>query len=370
VRRGKGVPHIQGYVVGVGAKWTVLAVLDDRIAVDGWSALRIREIQSVTIEPDVGCLETMVLRRRGEFPPSSPDIDLADSTAVLRSIPSDQIVGVSVRGQRAHYLVGYIQGIDGEKVHVLCVGRTPIMDFKLRKVRARNIDRVNVGGSYERAHLLAISLPATADQAENDRCADRPDRLTVTDGVRISRILEDASRCGAFVGIKRWMKGADLIEGFVVGIGHKWVAVSKLGMGIWLDGWTLVRLCDIRAVEFRGWNVQNSIEIAALSVGRQWPVPELAIDMGDALAATVRTVASHGGLLTVFREYDTPDVCWIGHPGSVDGQTLTFLPVDSQAEWGRRHRLFDVADISRIDFGGGYEAALATIAGAPPTTGH
>jgi hypothetical protein len=71
-------------------------------------------------------------------------------------------------------------------------------------------------------------------------------------------------------------------------------------------------------------------------------------------------------MVSVFDEFDEPDVCWIGAVASLDGSKLRLLEVNTRGGWARKPRSFDPADVTRIDFGGGYEEALGLVAGSPP----
>jgi hypothetical protein len=71
-------------------------------------------------------------------------------------------------------------------------------------------------------------------------------------------------------------------------------------------------------------------------------------------------------MVSVFDEFDRPAVCWIGAVKSVDESKLRLLEVNTRGGWARRPRTFDPADVTRIDFGGGYEEALHLVAGSPP----
>ena len=67
--------------------------------------------------------------------------------------------------------------------------------------------------------------------------------------------------------------------------------------------------------------------------------------------------------MTLHVEKTKPDVCYIGPVVSVTEKMVVIEDLDCNAEWSglRRMRL---ADITKIDFGGGYEEALAKTAAA------
>jgi hypothetical protein len=64
---------------------------------------------------------------------------------------------------------------------------------------------------------------------------------------------------------------------------------------------------------------------------------------------------------TIHREEMNDEVCFIGRLAGMTSKTFTLDEVDDCAEWiGLRRYRF--ADITKVDFGGGYEEALALVA--------
>jgi hypothetical protein len=179
---------------------------------------------------------------------------------------------------------------------------------------------------------------------------------------RISR----AEREQGLVSFRRWIPKADWVAGFIVGRSDRWVLLARLSDGVALDGWVGVRLEDIQSVT--RFPVEDCFEIKALQAREQWPPrpPD-----GMALEGTenlLRTAKHQGPMVSVFREFERPNVCWIGSVRKIEGDTMSLLEVNVAGGWARKPRLFDLDDITRIEFGGGYEEALGLVAGAPPPT--
>jgi len=57
---------------------------------------------------------------------------------------------------------------------------------------------------------------------------------------------------------------------------------------------------------------------------------------------------------------------WLGSVVQVDVDSLKFLEVSTLAEWARKPRAVDLEDLTRIEFGGDYEAGVALVAGPRP----
>ena len=177
--------------------------------------------------------------------------------------------------------------------------------------------------------------------------------------------LAHAQEHHLLVTVRRWIPGADRLEGFVVGIGRKWVAIQRLSGMITLDGWFLVRLKDVQAVSLEP--DPDCFEVAALKARAMWPPTALDVDLDD-VVGLLRSASrsSAAAMVSVFDEFARPDACWIGAVTSVDDSTLRLLEVDTRGGWARKPRTFDPADVTRLDCGGGYEEALGLVAGPPP----
>jgi hypothetical protein len=175
--------------------------------------------------------------------------------------------------------------------------------------------------------------------------------------------LARAQQNQLLVTVRRWIPNADRLEGFVVVIGQKWVALQRLSDRIVFDGWQLIRVKDIQAISVDP--DPDCFEVKALKARSLWPpsAPDLTLD--DVVSA-VGSASAGTAMVSVFDEFDRPDLCWIGEVTSLDDSKLHSLEVNTRAGWARKPRTFDPADVTRIDFGGGYEEALRLVAGSPP----
>src|SRR4051794_17023762 len=81
--------------------------------------------------------------------------------------------------------------------------------------------------------------------------------------------LSPAQQNQLLVTVRRWIPRADRLEGFVVGIGDKWVALQRLSDRIAFDGWQLIRVKDIQAVSIDP--DPDCFEVRALKARSLWP---------------------------------------------------------------------------------------------------
>jgi hypothetical protein len=177
--------------------------------------------------------------------------------------------------------------------------------------------------------------------------------------------LADAHQRQALVRVRRWIADSDQREGFVVAVNRRWFLLATLSDRITLDGWSALRVKDVQAVTV--YPEEDCFEVKALQARGQWPPSTAeALDMAE-LPDLLRSAPAVAPLLGVFREFERPDVCWIGAPLDVSDSVLSLLEVNVAGGWARKPRRFDLDDITRVDLGGGYEEALALVAGPPPS---
>lgn len=178
--------------------------------------------------------------------------------------------------------------------------------------------------------------------------------------------LERAQTDSLSVRLKRWIPEGDAIDGFVVGIGRRWVVLANLTGRADIDGWTFVRIKDIQSVGIEP--DSDCFDIRALKARGQWPPPSLPVLHLDDLSGVISSAESGGPLLSIFTEFARPDACWIGRVTSLDADALRLHEVKVGGEWAKKSKAkaFDPADVTRVEAGGGYEEVLHLVAGPPP----
>ena len=79
----------------------------------------------------------------------------------------------------------------------------------------------------------------------------------------------------------------------------------------------------------------------------------------------VHSIAKKVPLIHVEREIMSPDACWIGIPLNVDRRNFEIECLSTDAKWIGPYSM-KTSDVTRIDFDGGYERALALTMPKPP----
>ncbi len=159
--------------------------------------------------------------------------------------------------------------------------------------------------------------------------------------------------------VKRRLKDAGRTTGFIVDFSDSLVLFHTVNMDTFrLNGYTVIRREDIS--HYRVFSKPEYWQVRAMRHFRPSPMPPEGISVAS-LPELLKSVAEHYPLITLHPEKTKPDVCFIGPLVSMTERTFTIEDLNSSGEWtGPRRMKF--GDVTRVEFGGGYEAALAVTA--------
>ncbi len=148
-------------------------------------------------------------------------------------------------------------------------------------------------------------------------------------------------------------------RGYVVDANSRYVLLHIVDDRIELDGYVVLRTEDITEVlcEFSNYRFIEK----ALAIRRMEPARPTLVDL-TSMKTALRSIDEHFPLLVVHREEVNGDECWIGSLDSVSDKTFTLRAMDPDAKWSGPKR-FRFNEVTRIEFDGGYETALAQVAG-------
>lgn len=176
--------------------------------------------------------------------------------------------------------------------------------------------------------------------------------------------LEKAARRSTLVRLTRTIRRSDKVQGFVVGVGREWVLLALLDPNIDLDGHTAVRIRDVSKVERRGG--PDTFVGRALAARGEWPPVEVEVGF-NRVEDLIRTATELAPLVTLHVEAHDPRVCFIGRPVRIGRKAVRLKEITPEATWVERRTRWAFDDITRVEFGGRYEQALALVGGAPPS---
>jgi hypothetical protein len=130
---------------------------------------------------------------------------------------------------------------------------------------------------------------------------------------------------------------------------------------IWFDGFECFRVGDVR--DLRPDPHRAFVESALQIRGEQIPAkPPISVASIEEL---LLSASQEFPLVVVHCEEVDPDVCWIGRILSVKRGRLSLLGISPEAEWHEKPEIYRLDQVTRVSFGGDYEAALHLVGGDP-----
>ena len=173
-------------------------------------------------------------------------------------------------------------------------------------------------------------------------------------------LLTDVLDKGDLVAFRRRFRRADLIQGYVIGLGPVWVIVRRFHSDSAPLGICALRLADITAI--RPYAPEEFLKRACDALGYG---PDLSPGLDP--HSDTRLVSSLGRtfpLITVFNEDDDPQICSIGAVTQASGGRLRLREIGTDAKWDDVDTSYKTREITRVDVDGPYERALVAIARA------
>ena len=155
--------------------------------------------------------------------------------------------------------------------------------------------------------------------------------------------------------------------GYVTSIGADLILLLCISTEIRFNGFTVIRIQDISELEAPHAHtdfVEEALHIRGESVEHA-PL----VDLSD-IGASIRTAGELFPLVALHRELVDSTVCHIGQVVSVTPEFVSIIEIDPDAEWEREPSTYSLSEVTRIDFGGGYEEALALVGGTAPSSRH
>lgn len=171
---------------------------------------------------------------------------------------------------------------------------------------------------------------------------------------------------GKLVEFERRKIDAHKLRGFVLVVSDNLTLFSVLTDNFVIDGFSVIRNVDV--TRFAIFDRDTHFVNRALRLKGRKPRAHPRVDINNWNAALV-TAQRRFPLLTIHPEARDPDICYIGRIAKLTEKTVTLHEISPVAAWNgqRRHRL---GDITRLEFGGGYEDVLWRVAedngGVPP----
>ncbi|MEM9480460.1 MAG: hypothetical protein AAGA58_12475 [Verrucomicrobiota bacterium] len=174
-------------------------------------------------------------------------------------------------------------------------------------------------------------------------------------------MIQKAFESGNLVRIDRANLEAGSSVGYLVGHSDELVMLQLVDSEIRFNGFQILRVEDITTFECPAPHqdfIENAMNLRKLE---KPTAPDLDLtNLGMAFA----TLKRNAPLVTVYLELDEPDACYIGRVDTVSHDSLTMYYIDPDAYFDDEPTDYRLSQITRIDFGGGYEEALHLVSEA------
>jgi hypothetical protein len=149
------------------------------------------------------------------------------------------------------------------------------------------------------------------------------------------------------------------ISGFVVDYSESLILLQRFSWDRFqLNGYSVLPNTDIE--EYRFFDKREYWQYRAIQHLKLEPKALGGISVSS-LPSLLETVAKVFPLLTIHREKINSEVCYIGKLATVSHKSFTIEDLNADAAWTGPRR-FRFSDVTLVDFGGGYENALAVTA--------
>jgi hypothetical protein len=151
---------IRGYVLDIGPRFFLMALVSDRLWFDGFECFRLSDVSGVMADPYARFAEA-ALRKRRERVPKKPRVSVASIEELVLSA-GRVFPFVTIHREKVDPSVcwiGRILGVEQGRVSLLEISPDATWEDKPSTYQLKEITRVNFGGDYENALNLVAKDP-------------------------------------------------------------------------------------------------------------------------------------------------------------------------------------------------------------------
>jgi hypothetical protein len=144
----------EGFVVGIGEKWCLLAATIDGGYFDGYQAFRVKDVARIRRDKS---FQPTFSRTQPEWPPSSPPVDLDSTVGLVSSLAAfSPLIGIEMAADRDGLWIGTLYLAEPEWIWLHEVGPDGSWDDEAWGCRTRKITNVRSTDHYLTA-LAAVA---------------------------------------------------------------------------------------------------------------------------------------------------------------------------------------------------------------------
>jgi hypothetical protein len=163
---------------------------------------------------------------------------------------------------------------------------------------------------------------------------------------------------GTYVEIERKAIDDDALSGFVLDHTDELTLIHYVTQDYRLDGYCVIRNSDVTACDV--YDRPDCFQNRVFRLRKIRPRRPRGVEISNWRSA-FETAGKKFPLLVLNREAMQHDVIVVGRYVDSTPQTVTLVAISPTAEWLKKTRL-RIADVTRLDFSGGYEDALWRVA--------
>ena len=151
------------------------------------------------------------------------------------------------------------------------------------------------------------------------------------------------------------------LEGFLLERSNELVLLNVTNSDlVCFNGYSVIRRRDVRKMKVRK---TNSFMIRALQLRGLTAIPPREISIAS-WPELLESINKQFPLFTIHQEWLDNEVCYVGRLAARTATTFGLKEIDPDTRW-TRSRSYKFSDLTKVDFGGGYETALADLASTP-----
>jgi hypothetical protein len=174
--------------------------------------------------------------------------------------------------------------------------------------------------------------------------------------------LRSALNAGRLVRLGLAAEPKENFYGFVVGLSDAMVLLHDMEPNlVTFDGYSAIPLTEVRQVHVM--DDHDRFLERALALQGAVPAPQPDVLLAD-LPGLLSSVNSHFPLLALHLDRRAPGRCFIGRIAEIKKRSVRLREISPAARWEPDPYKYPLRDITRVSFGGAYEAALWMVAEA------
>jgi len=159
--------RIEGYMLDVGPKFFLMAIVDERIRFDGFRCIRISDVRRIEIPATNADFVVAALIKRGEEIERKPPIDLSSIETILESVNAiAPLVTIHTQTTRPDACwIGRTLGATSTHIALLEIGPDAVWETVPTMKAFKTITRIDFLGGYEEALYLVGGEPPKIKKA-------------------------------------------------------------------------------------------------------------------------------------------------------------------------------------------------------------